>query len=523
MNRHGPWSPLRHPRFRGLWLAALAVYMAVWMQSVAGAWLMTTLTTSALLVALMQTAVSLPMFVWSLPAGVLADVVDRRRLLLATQGLMMAASLVVAVAALVNGLGPMPLLLLTFVLGSGLAVNGPAWQTSMCEAVGADEIPQVLTLIGIAYNIARALGPALAGALQAVGNAGLVFLVNAAAYAWVLSVVWRSRRRSPVSPLPPERLVSGMRVGLHYAAHTPAVRAPLIRTTTFMLPASALWALLAVVGQSRLGTTAAGFGLLIGSLGLGAIGAGVSLPFLRRRFGLEPVITVAWMVYAVAMGLAGLLPSLWMLCPVLLLGGAGWSLSLTLLNSAMLTSIPSWVRSRTIALNTLTSQGAMAAGAAWWGALAAATDTRVALATASVLMLAGLWWGRRFAVSFGAEIDVTLSPAEPTLAMPPVEAEAGPVAVEIRYRIRAADREEFLGASEAVGEVRHRNGARRWRLYRDLADEQAYAERFIVDSWLEYQRHLARSTMADQQKELRLRAFQLEDVAIETVHFLAER
>ena len=518
------WSPLRLDAFRRLWLASLATYLAVWMQSVAGAWLMTSLTSSALLVALMQTAISLPMFLLSLPAGVLADLVDRRRLILATQSLLLAASVLLAVLAVLGQVGPWGLLGLTFVLGTGMALNGPAWQASMCETIERDELAQGLTLIGIAYNIARAVGPALAGGIQAIQGPWLVFVLNAAVYTWVVSVALRWRPAATKSPLPPERLLSGIRVGLNYAAHTSAVRAPLIRTASFMLPASSLWALLPVVGQARLGTSAAGFGLLIGSLGLGAIVGGLSMPWMRRRASLDAVIATATVTYALVLAMSAVLPRLWMLCVALLVGGATWSIALTLLNAALLTSVPLWVRSRTIALSMLASQGFMAGGAALWGVIATHGGSELALALASGLMVLLLVAVRRHRVGFGVESDVTLAPAEvqPALASP-VPPEAGPVAVEIRYRIDPKRRDQFLDASEPVGRLRRRNGARMWRLYRDLGDEAVFVERFIIDSWIEYQRQLARSTVADHEHEERVRAFLQPGAQIEVAHFLAER
>ena len=343
------WSPLRYRTFGRLWFASLASYLAVWMQSVAGAWLMTSLTSSALLVALMQTAISLPMFLLSLPAGVLGDLLDRRRLILSTQALMLCASCLLAVLTLFGAIGPAGLLGLTFVLGTGMALNGPAWQSSMCEAIDRAELAQALTLIGIAYNIARAVGPAVAGAIQTADGPWLVFIVNAAAYGWVVAVAWRWRPAVMRSQLPPERLISAIRVGLNYAAHTTAVRAPLIRTAAFMLPASSLWALLPVVGQSRLGTSAAGFGFLIGSLGVGAIVGGLTLHWLRERVALETQIRTASAAYALTLALAAVLADVRTLCLALVLGGAAWSIALTSLSSALLTSVPMWVRSRTIA------------------------------------------------------------------------------------------------------------------------------------------------------------------------------
>ncbi len=518
------WSPLRSDSFRTLWLASLASYLAVWMQSVAGAWLMTSLTSSALLVALMQTAVSLPMFLLSLPAGVLADLVDRGRLVRCTQALMVAASVILALCAVTGQIGASGLLGLTFLLGTGMALNGPAWQSSMCEAIEREELAQALTLIGIAYNIARAVGPALAGGIQAVRGPWLVFMINALAYIWVFSVAWRWRPAATRSTLPPERLIGAMRVGLNYAAHTAAVRAPLIRTAAFMLPASSLWALIPVVGQARLGVSAAGFGLLVGSLGLGAIVGGLALPWLRERVALETQIATATASYALTLALAAKLATVQTLCPALILGGAAWSVALTSLSAALLTSVPTWVRSRTIALSMLATQGFMAGGSALWGVIANHGGSELALALASALMVVLLFWARRHPVGFGTESDVTLSPAEVHPApLGPVPPEAGPVAVEIRYHIDSRRREAFLQASEPVGKLRRRNGARIWRLYRDLADEAVFVERFIVDSWVDYQRQLARSTVADHQHEERIREFLQDGARIEVSHYLAER
>jgi MFS family permease len=519
------WSPLRHQTFGRLWFASLATYLAVWMQSVAGAWLMTSLTSSALVVALMQTAISLPMCLLSLPAGVLADLLDRRRLILSTQVLLLIASCLLAALTLLGAIGPASLLALTFLLGTGMALNGPTWQASMCEAIDRAELPQALTLIGIAYNIARAVGPALAGGLQAARGPWLVFIINAAAYAWVVVVAWRWRPASIRSQLPPERLISAIRVGLNYAAHTIAVRAPLMRTAAFMLPASSLWALIPVVGQGRLGASAAGFGLLIGSLGVGAIVGGLALHQLRQRLAIETLMTTATLCYALTLALTALLSDVRSLCLALVLGGAAWSVALTSLSAALLTSVPMWVRSRTIALSMLASQGFMAGGAALWGIVATHGGTDLALALASGLMVVLLIWSRRYPVVFGAESDVTLSPAEAHqgVAGDPVPPEAGPVAIEIRYRIDPRRREDFLRASEPVGALRRRNGARIWRLYRDLGDEGVFVERFIVDSWAEYQRQLARSTVAEHEHEERVRSFLQSGAQIEVSHYLAER
>jgi hypothetical protein len=279
-----------------------------------------------------------------------------------------------------------------------------------------------------------------------------------------------------------------------------------------------------VVGQARLGTSAAGFGLLIGSLGVGAILGGLALHWLRERVALETQIGTATVAYAFTLALAAVLSDVRSLCPALVLGGAAWSIALTSLSTALLTSVPMWVRSRTIALSMLASQGFMAGGAALWGVVANHGGTDVALALASGLMVVLMILVRRYPVVLGEERDVTLSPAE---GLPPlsgsVQPEAGPVAVEIRYRIDPRQRDAFLQASEPVEKLRRRNGARIWRLYRDLSDESVFVERFIVDSWVEYQRQLARSTVADHGHEEQFRSFLQAGSEIEVSHYLAER
>lgn len=518
------WAPLGLPVFRSLWMAALAAYVAFWMQTVAGAWLMASMHSSALLVALMQTAASLPMFLLSLPAGVLADLWNRRQLILVSQAVIVVAMLLLGGLALAEAIAPLGLLALTFVVGSGLALSGPAWQSAMSESVPQTHLPQALTLIGIAYNIARAVGPALAGVLQAFSGPGIVFLANALMYAAAFAIVWHWRPVLATHHLPPERLVSGMRTGLRYALHSAAVRAPLIRTAAFMLPASALWALLPVVAQTQLGVSAAGYGVLIGSLGIGAILAGLAMPWVRQRVPLERTVAATSILYALASLLVGMLSTQWLLCLVLMVGGAAWSLALTLLNAALLTSVPTWVRSRTIALNLLVTQGALAAGGALWGFVASRIGADWALVVAGVGLLPALAWGRHHPVRLGEERDVTITSAElqPGLS-DAAPAEAGPVAVEIRYRIMTARRTDFLAASDAVGALRRRNGARLWRLYRDLSDEACFTERFIVDSWIDYQRQLTRRTVADRQAEERLGACQQPGTPIVTAHYLAER
>ncbi len=519
-----PWLPLRHRGFRTAWFAALATYLVVWMQSVGGAWYMTSLTPSPLWVALMQTAASLPGFFWSLPAGVLADLIDRRRLLLVTQVLMLAASGLMALLASGQWMGEAGLLVLTFLLGTGLALNAPAWQSALAESVPREDVTQAVTLIGVAFNIARSVGPAIAGFVVAFGDASAVFALNTVVLVYVTIVVWRWKMVRRTSPLPPERLLGGMRAGLRFFVHSTLVRAFLLRTLLFALCGSSLWALLPAVAQQRLGASAAGFGTLISCLGIGAIVVGVLMPVIRARFTIERALAVASAAFAVTLVIVATVRSTWVLYPVLMVGGAAWTATFSKIHAGLVTSVPGWVSSRMIALYILASQAGMALGALVWGALAAWQGLQVTLLVSAAALLATRLASRRFVLRYGEEREVTHSgPAEQPAAFTHPPMEAGPVAVELRYAIDPASREAFVEAAARLGEVRRRNGATFWRLYRDLADEHRFTERFIVESWVEYQRQLMRSTLVDRDIEDAARAFQQSGIPITTAYFLAER
>lgn len=519
-----PWHPLRHRAFRTAWFAALATYLVVWMQSVGGAWYMTSLTDSPFWVALMQTAVSLPGFFWSLPAGVLADLVDRRRLLLVTQVLMLVASGMMAALASGQWMGEVGLLLLTFLLGTGLALNAPAWQSALAESVPREDVAQAVTLIGIAFNIARSIGPAIAGFVVVAGGASAVFALNTAVLLYVTVVVWHWRMVRRASPLPPERMLGGMRAGLRFFVHSEPVKAFLVRTLLFAACGSSLWALLPSVAQQRLGASAAGFGTLIACLGLGAIAVGVLMPVIRARFTIERVLAVASVVFAITLVVVATVRSAWIVYPVLMAGGAAWTATMSKIHAGLVTTVPGWVSSRMIALYILVTQAGMAFGALLWGALAAAGGIQFTLLLSAAALLATRLASRRFVLRYGEEREVTHSgTAEQPAAFTHPPMEAGPVAVELRYTIDPQVRDAFVEAATRLGDVRRRNGATFWRLYRDLADDHRFTERFIVESWVEYQRQLVRATLVDRDIEDAARAFQRPGVAITTAYFLAER
>ena len=259
-----PWSPLQQPVFRALWIASVVSNVGTWMQNVGAAWLMTLLTPSPMVVALVQAATSLPVFLVALPAGALADVVDRRRLLLLTQGWMLLAAAALGVATLLGAMTPMILLGLTFALGLGAAMNGPAWQAIVPELVPPAELQEAVALNGAGFNVARAVGPALGGVIVAAAGPGAVFLLNAASFVVVLFVIYRWQRESRVGRLPPEHVMGAIRAGIRYVRHAPPLQVVLVRSGAFILCGAALWALLPLVARDQLGLDAVGYGMLLG-------------------------------------------------------------------------------------------------------------------------------------------------------------------------------------------------------------------------------------------------------------------
>src|SRR5262245_25939356 len=294
------WGPLREPLFRALWIAAVASNVGGLMEDVGEAWLMTSLTTSTLLVALIETAGSLPVLLLSVPSGAFADLIDRRRLLLITQIWMLTIAATLGVLTIAGLTTPSLLLILAFALGLGAAVNAPAWQAITPELVTRTDLPAAVTLGSVAFNVARAVGPALGGLLVAAFGPGPVFLLNAISFLGVIVVLYRWRRAVEKSNLPPEHVLGALRAGFRYVRHTSTIQAVLVRAATFILCASALWALLPVVARRGLGLNAAGYGVLLGCIGLGGVTGASLLPVLRQKFSTNAVVIAATLIFASA-------------------------------------------------------------------------------------------------------------------------------------------------------------------------------------------------------------------------------
>jgi MFS family permease len=469
--------------------------------------------------------VFLPMFVLSLPAGVLADTTDRKRLMLSSLAVQVVTVGLLAVLLLAGWVGATSLLILTFVAGCCTALLSPAWNSSVSDSIPRDELPQAIVSISIAYNAARALGPALAGFVFARVGSGWVFAIAVAStIAMGLSIRRYPPRPHPASRLPAERLWGGTLSALRFARHSPAVLAQLLRTMAYSAAGSALWALLPIIGQRQLGLGAAGFGLLMACLGTGAIAAGLLIGRFRARVGIERIVLAGCIVFALVM-LAAALSTLHVLVyTALVLGGGAWMAVMSTFNTATQTSAPPWVRSRATAMHTISALGSFALGSALWGALSSLIGLSASLCLAAVCMAAGLLLARPFPLRMGEKTEVTqVVPAwqELFVADEP-DPDAGPVAVQIDYRIRSDQTDAFLEAVSHLRAPRRRDGATFWRVYRDLGDPSRYCERFIVTSWADYLHQRSRATLADQELEARVRSFVLPGEAVVTQHYIAE-
>jgi MFS family permease len=519
------WSPLRHPSFRGLWSSGGVYFIGNAMQTMATAWLMVEITGSSFLAALVQTAVFLPMFVLSLPAGVLADTTDRRRLIVGALATQAVTTLLLALLVALGWAGPATLLFFVFVAGCCTALMSPAWNSAIADSVPRDELPQAITAVAIAFNAARAVGPALAGLVFTLAGGAPVFMIALASVVTMWFAVRRHPPRPhPISKLPAERLWGGTLSALRYAWHSKMILAQMVRTMAYSAAGSALWALLPVIGQRQLGLGAAGYGLLMACLGTGAVAAGLVIGRVRARVGLDQLVGAGCVVFALVMLAAALSPWPLLVYAALVLGGAAWMAVMSTFNTATQTSAPPWVRSRAAAMHTLSALGSFALGSAFWGAISGIVSLPVVLSIAALCMAAGVLLSRPFPLRMGAAHDVTqATPWEDLFVVGEPAPEAGPVAVEVGYRIRAEDAPVFLDAVSQLRAPRRRDGATFWRIYRDLSDPQRYVERFIVTSWADYLHQRARGTLADQELEAQVRAFVLPGEVVTMQHYIAER
>jgi MFS family permease len=515
---------LQNKAFRGLWASSGLYFIGNAMQAMAASWLMVELTGSSFLAALVQTSVFLPMFLLSLPAGVLADTTDRRRLILLALAVQAVTVVILSLLVLAGFAGPGTLLFFTFVAGCCTALFSPAWNSTVADTVPREDIGQAITAMSIAWNSARALGPALAGFVFAHLGAGWVFAIAVVSGLVMMQAIrkWPPKPH-PKSRLPAERLWGGTLSGLRFARHSEIVLAQLLRTMAYSGAGAALWALLPVIGQRQLGLGAAGFGLLMACLGTGAVGAGFVMGRVRAKVGLEKLVASCCLIFAAVMLVTALVHIHLLVYAALVLGGAAWMAAMSTFNTATQTSAPPWVRSRAAALHTLSALGSFAIGSAFWGAVSGVADLPVTLCIAAACIAAGVLLAKPFPLRMGQEHEVTPgTPWEELFIEAEPNPDDGPVAVEVGYRIREGTTAPFLDALNQLRATRKRDGATFWRIYRDLSDSSRYVERFIVTSWADYLHQRARATVADQTLEAAVREFLAPGENVSMQHYIAE-
>jgi MFS family permease len=490
-----------------IWVASLASNFGGLIQSVGAAWLMTSMGSSADLIALVQAATTLPIMLFSLFAGAIADNFDRRKLMLGAQLFLFAVSIALTATAWAGQMTPWVLLFFTFLVGCGTAFNNPAWQSLVGEMVPRAELPAAITLNSMGFNIARSIGPAIGGAIVASFGAVAAFATNAFSYIGLLVVLIRWRPAPQVRTLPPERLGPAMAAGVRYVAMSPNLLSVLLRSAVFGLTASSVQALMPLIARDLVGGGPLTFGLLLGAFGVGAVGGAVLSPRLRRDISLEGLVRTAFLSFALCAALSGVSRLLPVTALAMAIGGASWVLALSSFNATVQLSSPRWVLGRALALYQMVTFGGMAFGSWGWGAAAEAYGTAAALYASAVLLVAGFALGRPYPLPESTSLN--LEPlnrwSEPSVRVD-MRPQSGPVVITIEFIIDPADIDAFLTVMAERRRIRRRDGARHWTLLRDLEDERIWVERYHTPTWLEYVRHNQRITQSDAAVSEALRA-----------------
>ena len=515
------WTPLRVRAFRVLWLAALASNVGMWMQTVGAQWLLVRQAHASILVALVQTADMAPDVMFDFVGGVLADTLDRRRLLIAVQAFMVVAGTALTVLTILGEMPPALLLTFTFLLGCGSVLSLPAYASLVPDLVPRSQLTGAATLSALTIDLARAVGPAAAGFLIAWAGVPAVFALNVATFLFfgIVAATWRPS--SPARSDDPEPFLSALRAGGRYVRYSPVTRRFLLRAALFLAPASALWALLPLVATQRLGQGAAGYGVLLGSLGLGTVMGSFTLPWLRARLSSNALLVASSVVYAAVLVTVVLVRNVPLVVIALLPAGIAWMTMISNANAALQLFLPAWVRARGLSALLTVLFGSQALGALLWGGLADRSGLVPAFLVAAGVMLAGVATVRAWPLIDTTGMDQTVAAAWPQpRLMLETEPDQGPVVVQNTYTIAPEHEEEFLRAMPRVRLSRLRTGATWWGLFRDGETAHRFVELFSVPSWEEHLRqHDSRLTGTDRIVDNRARA--LSDPAAQSSHLIA--
>ncbi|AKG24814.1 MFS transporter [Calothrix sp. 336/3] len=504
------WSPLRQPVFRALWVASAVSSIGTWMHDVGATWLMTSLSPSPFLVALMQAASSLPFFLLALPAGAIADVVDRRKMLLFTQGFMLCIATLLGILTVLGITTPWVLLGLTFAMSIGSSMNMPVWQAVTPELVSKEDLPQAVTLSGIIINLSRSIGPAIAGIIIAASNTGTVFLLNATSFVGVILVIYNWRYTQQKTALPAERFIGAIQAGVRYVRYAPQLQTVLIRTAAYIIFGSALFALLPLLGRRELKLDAFGYGVILGFWGIGGLAGAFILPKFRNRFSIDQIVAGSSLLMGGMMLAIANTRNIYLVCSLMLLVGIASLGVMVSLNVSVQNAVPSWIRARAFAVQLLVFQGSMTVGSLLWGAIAQQTSITISLSSAAIGLILFVFVTARYRLSCAEKLDLTSSFhwVEPTRTFEPCPND-GPVLITLEYLIHPANANEFTQAMKTLSQIRRRDGAFYWGIYQDLSQPGRFVETIVVESWAEHQRQFARVTNADRQIEEKARSFHI--------------
>jgi MFS family permease len=516
-------SPLKHPVYRSIWSASIASNLGGLIQGVGAAWMMASISQSENMVALVQASTTLPLMLFSLLSGAIADNYDRRRVMLTAQVFMFCVSVLLTLFAYFDLITPWLLLLFTFLLGSGVALNNPSWQASVGDMVPREDLAGAVSLNSVGFNITRSVGPAIGGMIVAVAGAAAAFAANALSYFTLIFALYRWKPELPKRTLPREALGRAIGAGLRYVAMSPNIGKVLFRGFVFGLTASAVLALLPVVARDLVGGGALTYGVMLGAFGAGAIAGALANSRLREALSSEDIVRCAFAGFALSSAIIGISSYAVLTSLALLVAGACWVLALSLFNTVVQLSTPRWVVGRALSLYQTATFGGMAGGSWIWGLLAESHGLTNAFFASSLLMILGVAIGLWLPMPAFASLN--LDPLnrfnEPPLKLD-IRPRSGPIVVNIDYEIADEDLPEFLGLMVERRRIRIRDGARNWALMRDLENPDIWTETYHTPTWVEYVRHNQRRTKADAETTDRLLALHRGETA-PRVHRMIER
>jgi len=515
-------APFHHLAFTVIWTATLVSNVGGWMYSAASGWLMTSLNPDPFIVALVQAASTLPIFLVAIPAGAFADIFDKRKFLIVVEVLTTAVSAVYAAMVSLGLAAPGNLLVFTFLIGAAGALTIPAWQAVVPLLVAKEDLPPAIAANSVGVNISRALGPALGGIAIAGLGIAAPFWINAISnLAVVGALVWWREAQASGTSLPAERFGRAISAGLRYARHNRHLRATLVRAVGFFLFASSYWALVPLVARQQVAGGPELYGVLLGVIGVGAVGGAVFLPWLKSKFGPDRLMAAGTLGQALAMLLYGVAREPVAALAASLIAGASWIAALATLSVSAQVALPDWVRGRGLALYTTVFFGCLTLGSMVWGEVAARLGLPAAhyLAAAGAIAAIPATWRWKLQTGTGVDLTPSMHWPAPITALP-IEQDRGPVLVTVEYRIRPADRAAFLEAIAKLEHGRRRDGAYRWGLFEDAAEEGRMVETFLVESWIEHLRQHERVTNADRIVQEAVQRFSLAG-APKVTHYIA--